>query len=255
MATEIFKNSADKIVNARRKAGYRQKEFSKTIGIPNSTYSNYERGVARIPEKVREILKNRLDLNDGDFAPDQSEPPVGKMVPQNGKRRVPVVSWALAGSMHGRGHFEDLANQIDEQVETSSRDPNAFAIEISGDSMEGTASPGDIVVFEPNMEPWNGMPVLVKLIDGRVFFKRLYRTHGKIVLESDNDAHPDLEFDQHEIAFIYPAKDIHRVAKPRPRRIERKPEIMQPTDVIPTATKGKFQGVAGGDSDRTEQMS
>lgn len=135
------------------------------------------------------------------------------------KRRVPVVSWALAGQAQGRGYFEDLANQIDQTVETVSRDPNAFAVEISGDSMEPLVSANDTVVLEPNMEPSNGMPVLVKLIDGRVFFKRLFRSGESVILQSDNPDYSDLEFERGEIAWIYPARDIHRTARPRPRRV------------------------------------
>jgi DNA-binding XRE family transcriptional regulator len=40
-------------------------------------------------------------------------------------RRVPIVSWATAGDAKD---FQDLASQIDEYVETNSRDPNAFAV-------------------------------------------------------------------------------------------------------------------------------
>lgn len=186
------------------------------------TLGNYSRG-ANVPEgENRGKVQRLLGLSDADFMPDSLETSDGKMevrrVAKTG-RRVPIVSWALAGSMEGRGAFEDLANQIGEDVETTSRDPHAFAIEVSGDSMEPLAPNRAIVVFEPTMEPSNGMPVLVKLIDGRVFFKRLYRTGEKIILQSENDSYADLEFTHTEIAWIYPAKDIVTVANTRPRRI------------------------------------
>lgn len=239
MATEIFRNSGEKIATAREKAGYNQTNFAKLIGIPNSTYNGYERGISPFPEKTREILKKKLNLTDADFLPDEIQTSEGriKVAPDPvGRRRVPVVSWALAGTMEGRGHFEDLANQINETVETSSRDPNAFAIEISGDSMEPYVSPRDIVVFEPNHDATNGMPVLVKLIDGRVFFKRLYRNGVKITLQSDNDSYPDLEFDQNEIAFVYPARDIQKTATVKPRRAS--PVIVR-QEVIPSLSSEK----------------
>lgn len=206
--------------------GYTLEKFSKILKIPLSTLAGYERGVSPIPSELREIIKEKLKLSDKDFEPDalnSYEPSNARVVSLKDepiKRRVPVVSWALAGAMEGRGAFEDLANQIDETVETTSRDPNAFAIEISGDSMDPTVSHRDCVVLEPNMDAPNGWPVLVKLIDGRVFFKRLYRTSEKVILESDNSAHPDLEFEQSEIAFVYPAKDIVKTAQARPRRLK-----------------------------------
>src|ERR1043166_319008 len=45
--------------------------------------------------------------------------------PPTSARRVPIVSWAAAGAAKD---YQDLANQIDELVETNSRDPNAFSV-------------------------------------------------------------------------------------------------------------------------------
>jgi SOS-response transcriptional repressor LexA len=190
-----------------------QKGVGDMLGVTGGYISRVLAGAKTPSPQFKKALALRLSQ-----AKLKSSPVAIPMRTQQSKRRVPVVSWALAGNMQGRGAFEDLANQIDESIETSSRDPNAFAIEISGDSMEPTASHRDCVVFEPNMEAPNGWPVLVKLIDGRVFFKRLYRTGGKITLESDNETHPNLEFEQHEIAFVYPAKDIVKTASSRPRQ-------------------------------------
>lgn len=213
MARNNFKEFSIRFKTALRSRGYTLEKLAEKSGIPAGTLSNYSGGLNPPTPENRIIIKKLLGLSDSDFEPD----PEFRPVPST-KRRVPVVSWALAGSVTGRGFFEDLANQIDEHVETESRDPNAFAIEISGDSMEPTAPHGARVVFEPNMEAPNGWPVLVKLIDGRVFFKRLYRAEGKVLLQSDNEDIKDMEFPLSEIAFVYPAKDIVKTAHSRPRR-------------------------------------
>lgn len=130
-----------------------------------------------------------------------SEPPA---------RRAPVVSWAAAGASRA---YEDLANQIEETVETECKDPNTFAIIIEGDSMENKFYAGDRVVFAPNSEPRNGDAVVAKLNDGRVFFKYFYRTGpegSKVKLVSENQLYGPMEYDRGEFTFIYPAWEIKR---------------------------------------------
>jgi SOS-response transcriptional repressor LexA len=133
--------------------------------------------------------------------------------PPTSARRVPIVSWAAAGSAKD---YQDLANQIDELVETNSRDPNAFSVIIEGDSMEHRFYAGDRVVFAPNQEPRNGDAVLAKLTDGRVFFKWFHRTGPegqKIKLSSENPNYAPMEFQKEDFQFIYPAWELKRLLR------------------------------------------
>jgi SOS-response transcriptional repressor LexA len=128
-------------------------------------------------------------------------------------RRVPVVSWAAAGEAKD---YQDLANQIDEYVETNSKDPNAFSVIVEGDSMETKFYAGDRVVFAPNLEPRNGDAVLAKLTDGRVFFKWFHRTGPegtRIKLSSENQNYGPMEFSREEMQFIYPAWEVKRLLR------------------------------------------
>lgn len=137
-------------------------------------------------------------------------PNASPIVAEPPARRVPVVSWAAAGQARA---YEDLANQIEEMVETDSRDPNAFAIILEGDSMENKFYAGDRVVFSPNLEPRNGDAVVAKLNDGRVMFKYFFRTGpegSRIRLESENENYGPLEFERSDFNFIYPAWEIKR---------------------------------------------
>ncbi len=130
--------------------------------------------------------------------------------PEPAAKRVPVVSWAAAGAARA---YEDLANQIEEAVESDCKDANAFAIIIEGDSMETKFYAGDRVVFAPNYEPRNGDAVVAKLNDGRVFFKYYFRTGhegARVKLVSENPNYGPLEFDRSEFTFIYPAWEIKR---------------------------------------------
>lgn len=128
-------------------------------------------------------------------------------------RRVPIVSWAAAGAAQD---YQDLANQIDELVETASRDPNAFSVIIEGDSMENQFFAGDRVVFSPNQEPRNGDAVLAKLQDGRVLFKWYHRTGPegqRIRLSSENPNYAPTEFSKEDFIFIYPAFEMKRLLR------------------------------------------
>ena len=125
-------------------------------------------------------------------------------------RRVPIVSWAAAGAAKD---YQDLATQIDELVETGSRDPNAFSVIIEGDSMEHKFYAGDRVVFSPNQEPRNGDAVLAKLQDGRVLFKWYHRTGPegqRIRLSSENPNYAPMEYSKEDFIFIYPAFEMKR---------------------------------------------
>jgi SOS-response transcriptional repressor LexA len=132
------------------------------------------------------------------------------LVPEAPARRAPVVSWAAAGQARA---YEDLANQLEEWVETDCKDPNAFSIIIEGDSMEHKFLAGDRVVFAPNSEPRNGDAVVAKLQDGRVMFKYFYRTGpegGRVKLVSENSNYGPLEFERSDFAFVYPAWEVKR---------------------------------------------
>jgi SOS-response transcriptional repressor LexA len=140
-------------------------------------------------------------------------PALAMTPPPTSARRVPIVSWAAAGAAKD---YQDLANQIDELVETASRDPNAFSVILEGDSMESKFFAGDRVVFSPNQEPRNGDAVLAKLQDGRVLFKWYHRTgtEGKrIRLSSENQNYAPMEFSAEDFVFIYPAFEMKRLLR------------------------------------------
>jgi len=172
-----------------------QAELASLLGIHRTYLVLIEKGKKIPSPRLERAILDFMDKAERQsFAPES----LWKQVDQNGRsnaralvseartRRAPVVSWAAAGQARA---YEDLANQIEETVETECRDANAFAIIIEGDSMEHKFYAGDRVVFAPNSEPRNGDAVVAKLQDGRVLFKYFYRTGpegGRIKLVSEN---------------------------------------------------------------------
>jgi DNA polymerase V len=74
------------------------------------------------------------------------------------------------------------------------RNPAAtFAVRLASDSMTGAGLfPGDIAVIDRSMTPAPGCIVLA-LIDGEFTIKRYRPREGRVVLQAENPAFPDIE--------------------------------------------------------------
>lgn len=117
--------------------------------------------------------------------------------------RAPVVSWASAGI---GGDFSDLAEHLDEFVETDCSDPNCYALIVEGKSMEPELRAGDRIVIAPNMEAKSGDVVVARLAEsGQVFLKVLeFLKSGKVKLSSYNKDFREIELSREEFRFIQP---------------------------------------------------
>jgi phage repressor protein C with HTH and peptisase S24 domain len=120
-------------------------------------------------------------------------------------RRIPLIGLAQAG---GEGYFGDggypVGGAWDEISTPELSDPNAYALEISGDSMEPVFRDGDIIIVSPNSPVRRGDRVVVRTVKGEVMAKELLRQSARrIELASLNPAHPNYSFDLSEIAWIH----------------------------------------------------
>jgi len=120
-------------------------------------------------------------------------------------RRIPLIGLAQAG---GEGYFDDggfpVGGSWDEVALPEVTDPNAYALEISGDSMEPVFRDGDLVIVSPNAPVRRGDRVVVRTTGGEVMAKQLARRSARRVdLRSLNPAHPDYSFDLSDIVWIH----------------------------------------------------
>lgn len=118
--------------------------------------------------------------------------------------RVPVIGYAQAGS---QGFFDDAGYPAgsgwDELEFPQTLDPHAYALEISGDSMEPLYRDGDIIVVSPAASVRRGDRVVVRTREGEVMAKQLVRiTATKIELQSLNKAHPDRMLAMSDVAWM-----------------------------------------------------
>src|ERR1700691_4997112 len=120
-------------------------------------------------------------------------------------RRVPLIGLAQAG---GDGYFDDGGYPVgggwDEVSLPEIADPNAYALEISGESMEPVFRDGDLVIVSPTAPIRRGDRVVVRTVGGEVMAKQLARRSARRVeLRSLNPAHQDYIFDLVEVAWMH----------------------------------------------------
>src|SRR5579875_2523496 len=124
---------------------------------------------------------------------------------RNVSRRIPLIGFAQAG---GEGFFDDggfpVGGGWDEVSLPEIADPNAYALEISGDSMEPVYRDGDMVIVSPIAPIRRGDRVVVRTGRGEVMAKQLARRSARRVeLKSLNPEHPDYSFDLTEVAWLH----------------------------------------------------
>jgi phage repressor protein C with HTH and peptisase S24 domain len=120
-------------------------------------------------------------------------------------RRIPLIGLAQAG---GEGYFDDggypVGGSWDEISVPEVGDPNAYALEIAGDSMDPVYRDGDVVIISPAAPVRRGDRVVVRSQRGEVMAKELLRQSARrIELRSLNPAHPNYGFDLAEIAWMH----------------------------------------------------
>lgn len=120
-------------------------------------------------------------------------------------QRIPVIGFAQAGR---EGYFDDAGfpagSGWDEVEFPNVGDPHAYALEISGDSMDPVYRDGDIVIVSPAAGVRRGDRVVVRSTHGEVMAKILHRRSArKLELYSVNTSHPPLDLGIEDVLWIH----------------------------------------------------
>ncbi len=120
-------------------------------------------------------------------------------------RRIPLIGLAQAGN---EGYFDDggypVGGSWDEVSLPDVADSNAYALEISGDSMEPVFRDGDTVIVSPAAPIRRGDRVVARTREGEVLAKELARRSARrIELRSLNPAHPLLTFELSDLLWLH----------------------------------------------------
>jgi len=115
-----------------------------------------------------------------------------------------LIGLARAGS---GGYFDDAGFPVgkgwDEISFPRVDDRHAYALEITGDSMEPAYRDGTVIVVSPGAPVRRGDRVVVKTRDGEVMAKELKRKSAKsIELRSLNPKHVDRTLNLDEVQWI-----------------------------------------------------
>lgn len=132
---------------------------------------------------------------------------VGLITDGSGKaplHSVPLIGFAEAGT---GGYFDDggfpVGKGWEETALPTVTDENAYALEISGDSMKPAYRDGDIIVVSPAAPVRKGDRVVVKTRADEVMVKELKRKTAKsIELKSLNSEHKDRTLNMADVMWI-----------------------------------------------------
>jgi len=181
--------------------------LAKLAGLDPTTFNKSKRGGAngklRWPstESVSKIL-NATGASLDEFV---------ALVGQDGalrrsfSRAVPLIGLAQAGA---QGYFDDAGFPAgagwDEIPFPEVADEHAYALEITGESMQPVYRDGDRIIVSPAANVRRGDRVVVRTHGGEVMAKQLARhTAQRIELRSFNTAFEDRSFAVSEIAFMH----------------------------------------------------
>jgi phage repressor protein C with HTH and peptisase S24 domain len=117
---------------------------------------------------------------------------------------VPLIGFAEAGA---GGYFDDggfpVGKGWDEIAFPAVNDEHAYALEVSGNSMEPAYRDGTIIMVSPTSPVRRGDRVVVKTKDGEVMAKELKRRTSKsIELRSLNPAHKERTLSVDDVLWI-----------------------------------------------------
>ena len=119
-------------------------------------------------------------------------------------QNIPLIGFAQAGVA---GYFDDAGYPAgggwDEISFPGLGDPQAYGLEITGDSMEPVFRDGDTVIVSPQANIRRGDRVIVKTKNGEVMAKLLLRQSArKVDLQSLNPEHEDRSLPIDEVEWI-----------------------------------------------------
>ena len=208
-----------------------QQEFGKLLGIPQTTYANYENGKTNIPDDIKLKLFSEFSVNlnwlisgEGNMLLSDTTPvsytPVqkddeyitasGKTYPvsiPDGGLSIPILaSKVSAGPGQERSPIcfrdEERLPVIERFIRPYKKEM-VFAAEVKGDSMTGIQLfDGDMVIAVKGYTDGDGIFVLT--IDDEVYVKRLQWNPAtkKISVMSENDRYAPFEVEPERITIL-----------------------------------------------------
>ena len=207
----------DRLRQAIDKAGIKQVELARTLGVSVQTINYWLNGRNKPNRsriiKISEIVgcapqwlefgseaSSPLILLEGKSS--QKEPTTH--IHPSQLKQIPVVGTTQGGPDR---HWEELGYPPgfgDEYAVIGSDDPHAYLLRVEGDSMSPRINAGEYVLVEPSFEAKPGDIVVAKLTSGEVMLKYFRADYGEeVALESHNHGFTLKTVRKSEIVFMH----------------------------------------------------
>ncbi|MCG6183285.1 transcriptional repressor LexA [Anoxybacillus sp. LAT_38] len=171
----------EKIKEFRLKRGMSQEELADLLGTTKQTVSRYETGERKANQDILFKLSEIFNVSIDDFFPSKKET-VLKTVNLT-FTKLPIVGTISCGN--GVVAYEDIEGY--EEVPTSWLNGGEyFFVRAKGDSMiNARIMDGDLLLIRRQEDVESG-EIAAVLIDDEIVLKRVYKTNGTIILQSEN---------------------------------------------------------------------
>ena len=197
--TQIW-NALDRLA---ARAGLSPSGLAKKAGLDPTTFNKSKRitpeGRQRWPS-TESVAKSLAATNTTVDTFVQLISDSGRVAP----RAIPLIGFGQAGS---GGYFDDggfpAGKGWDEIAFPAVNDENAYALEISGNSMEPAYRDGTVIIVAPSASVRRGDRVVVKTKDGEVTVKELKRRSSKsLELRSLNPEHKERTLPMRDVLWV-----------------------------------------------------
>ncbi|MBF0609514.1 MAG: LexA family transcriptional regulator [Magnetococcales bacterium] len=199
---------SDRVQTVRKNAGFTQKELADRIGISQTAIHKLECGRSRSSRRTVAIAVTCgvdpiwLETGRGNMISSNSNSGTATVmqgghrethqIPMHQTPRIPLISWEKAAVWQGQEGYKQ--SEVESWVPITHRvSKQAFALRVSGDSMENEFSEGDIIIVDPNVTPEHRKFVIAYTDEGRTTFKQLMLDGGQKFLKPLNPRYPLIE--------------------------------------------------------------
>ena len=193
--------TARRIQEARLSVGLTPKEFAQEVGVSVTAVYRWEEGVvtpkfdaieriAHTTGKAPEWLMARSPLvkDASGYVPDA--------IPLVGRGGAGRGQFSVDGFPVGEG-WRRVARPYD------LKDPNAFAVEVIGDSMTPLFKNLDVVVCSPAAEWYSGNYCAIQTQEGEYLIKRVHKSDGQLTLISENPRYEPVSVPFEQVAGVF----------------------------------------------------
>ena len=189
-----------RLKQAREAAGFATaKDAAEAMGMPVSTYIGHENGHRGFPAKTAPQYARKFKVSEewllfgkGAEASDIADPAIPA-------HPIPVIGEVAAGNWREAVRRSSLS--------IPSPDPSmpsdAFALEVSGDSMDLLVDDGAMIIVSPSDRSlFHGRYYVVENGEGETTFKRYMDAPARLVPCSSNPAHKEIPLGEAEVRII-----------------------------------------------------